>query len=70
VECGGQSEFDFTIDPKKVVARGPQEMAPNAADFRDLLIFAVQEQLGFKLERQKAPLEITVIDQAERPAEN
>jgi uncharacterized protein (TIGR03435 family) len=31
---------------------------------------AVQEQLGLKLEGQKGPVEILVIEQVERPSEN
>jgi uncharacterized protein (TIGR03435 family) len=34
------------------------------------LFTAVSEQLGLKLEAQKAPVEILVIDHAEKPSEN
>jgi uncharacterized protein (TIGR03435 family) len=34
------------------------------------LFTAIQEQLGLKLESQKAPVEILVIDHVEKPSEN
>jgi uncharacterized protein (TIGR03435 family) len=44
--------------------------AGSADSYADLVLRAVQEQLGFRLEKRKAPLEITVIDHAERPTAN
>ncbi len=35
-----------------------------------ILSIAVQEQLGLKLESQKAPIEILVIEHAEKPSAN
>ena len=37
---------------------------------RDAIYAAVQEQLGLQLVPAKAPVEIIVIDHAERPSEN
>jgi uncharacterized protein (TIGR03435 family) len=60
--------FDFTLDPLQFASTNGQPK--NADDFAALVLTAVQEQLGLKLEKRKAPLEITVIDHAERPSEN
>jgi uncharacterized protein (TIGR03435 family) len=54
--------YDFALDPLKF-ATGPN------SKYEDLVITAVEE-LGFKLERGKTPLEITFIDHAEKPAAN
>jgi uncharacterized protein (TIGR03435 family) len=61
---GMQGFYNFSLEPAAEDSQAPGE-TPS-----DRLIRAVQEQLGFKLERQKAPLEITTIDHAERPSEN
>lgn len=61
---GLQGFYNFSLEPAAEDSQAPGETTT------DRLIRAVQEQLGFKLERQKAPLEITTIDHAERPSEN
>ena len=43
----------------------------NDPDLRDISIFtAVQEQLGLRLEAQKAMVEVLVVDHVEKPSEN
>jgi uncharacterized protein (TIGR03435 family) len=49
----------------------PEYAGPPAPDSNGVGVFtAVQEELGLKLEPQKAPVEILVIDHAEKPSEN
>jgi uncharacterized protein (TIGR03435 family) len=64
--------FDFTLDPAQFATNGGNDgPQPRVAEsFADLVLTAVQEQLGFKLEKRKAPLEITIIDRAEKPSDN
>ena len=61
--------FDFTLDTSLLVTT-PSDGPMRGDTLGDSVLSAVQEQLGLKLERQKTPLEITVIDHAERPTEN
>jgi uncharacterized protein (TIGR03435 family) len=43
----------------------------NDPDLRDISVFtAVQEQLGLRLEAQKAMVEVLVVDHVEKPSEN
>ena len=37
---------------------------------RTVELIALQEQLGLRLRSQKAPVEILLVDHAERPSEN
>jgi uncharacterized protein (TIGR03435 family) len=66
-ETGMKGNYDFTLDPLKFATPGVR-LGPNG--YGDLIIMAVEEQLGFKLENRKEPLEITVIDHAELPTDN
>jgi uncharacterized protein (TIGR03435 family) len=62
--------FDFTLDPNRFAAQEGDETPFRREELGERVIAAVREQLGLRLEKQKAPLEITIIDHAERPAEN
>ena len=63
-KTGLSGEYDFTlsyVDDRRAV--GAQQDGPS-------LFTALQEQLGLKLESQKGPVEVLVIDHADQPAEN
>jgi uncharacterized protein (TIGR03435 family) len=64
---GIQGFCDFSLDPMQFAGTGTDSTPITAAIYADLFVTALQEQLGFKLEKRKAPLEITVIDHASRP---
>lgn len=59
--------FDFTLDPLQL-SDHTQPVTPDS--WPDLVLTALREQLGFKLEKRKESLEITVIDRAARPTGN
>lgn len=61
-QTGLDGFYDFTLEAPPPSA----EIALDRADYFD----AIRRQLGLKLESRKAPVEVFVIDRAERPGEN
>jgi uncharacterized protein (TIGR03435 family) len=70
-KTGIAGEFDFTLDwiPDDAAAGTSADAGATNMQFPPFFV-ALQEQLGLKLEQQKGPVEILVIEHAERPAEN
>jgi uncharacterized protein (TIGR03435 family) len=64
----GRFDFDLTWAPDLPLSGG----RGGATDFASVpdIFTAVQEQLGLKLEPQKASMEILIIDHIERPTQN
>jgi uncharacterized protein (TIGR03435 family) len=63
--------WDLIVDfsPEQLPGVLPPGVSPPSADANLPSLFtAVQEQLGLKLERTRAPVEILVVDRAEMPA--
>jgi bla regulator protein blaR1 len=77
-KTGLTGKYDFTLRwtpderaPSKKIGSEPMPGNAPPSDSSGPSIFtAIQEQLGLKLERQKGPVEILVIDHVERPSEN
>ncbi|MFZ0340572.1 MAG: TIGR03435 family protein [Terracidiphilus sp.] len=66
-KTGLRGEFDFSIEwtPPEDMGQ-PGDVGSFGAPFRE----ALRRQLGLKLEPQKGPVEVLVIDHAEQPSEN
>jgi uncharacterized protein (TIGR03435 family) len=73
-ELKGGYDFDlaFTPEPPAGGPAAPEGTLRNdaALDMSGPTIFDAVRQLGLKLERQKGPVDIMVIDHAEKPSEN
>jgi uncharacterized protein (TIGR03435 family) len=71
-ELPGYYDFTITFAPESVggaaAAAGPLAGAPAADPGAPSLFTAMQEQLGLKLEPGREPIQVLVIDRAERPA--
>jgi uncharacterized protein (TIGR03435 family) len=63
--------LQWTPDESQVIRQGPDAPPAPPSDSAPPSIFtALQEQLGLKLESQKGPVEIFIIDRVEKPSEN
>lgn len=70
IDRTGLSEpFDFDLEWAPINV-GVDVAAAPAQEFAPSLLAALDEQLGVKLDAQRAPIEYVVIDSAERPSEN
>jgi uncharacterized protein (TIGR03435 family) len=77
-KTGLTAKYDFTLQwnpdqgtPKFKGADGSMQPAgPLADSFGPSLFTAMEEQLGLKLEKQKGPVDVSVIDHVEKPSEN
>jgi len=68
---GIKGVFDLTLEWSPDEVESPVKAGGEAAEPAGPSIFAaVQEQLGLKLEKQKAPVEMIVIDRIEKPPAN
>jgi uncharacterized protein (TIGR03435 family) len=68
----GEKNFDFDLHYTPELPPGvTKEQLPAGIDLDGPTLFvALREQLGLKLEAQKGPVEVYVIDHAERPSGN
>ena len=74
-KTGLTGKYDFTLKWTPDVTQGPTESQQGtgntpSTDSSVSIFTAIQEQLGLKLESQKAPVEVLVIDHVEKPSEN
>jgi uncharacterized protein (TIGR03435 family) len=65
----GPYDLDLQWTPDPTAAGGSPQGPPGPGDGASLFA-AIQEQLGLKLEAKRAPVEVVVIDSAERPTED
>jgi uncharacterized protein (TIGR03435 family) len=72
-KTGLTGKYDFKLTWAPEVPRGPSpnpDAPPPVAPEGPSIFTAVQEQLGLRLESQKGPIEMIVIDRIEHPSEN
>jgi uncharacterized protein (TIGR03435 family) len=63
-------ELKFAVDGLESPAPAESGTPPPGDPAGPSIFTAIQEQLGFKLDSTKGPVEVLVIDSVQRPAEN
>jgi uncharacterized protein (TIGR03435 family) len=63
-------DVQWTFDEAIVLQLPPDAPKPVSDGSGPSIFTALQEQLGLKLESQKGPVEVFVVDRAEKPSEN
>jgi uncharacterized protein (TIGR03435 family) len=67
----GAFDFELKWTPDSSRAKPAENSGAQLADLPPSLFTAIEEQLGLKLEPRKAPVEILIVDHAEKvPTEN
>jgi bla regulator protein blaR1 len=69
-KTGLQGRYDFNLHWSDAKASSGENETGSAASSEPSIFNAIQEQLGLKLQSQKAPTQVLVIDRLEKPAEN
>ena len=74
-QTGLTKKYDMSIDPSAYITRdgqtGDVKTAGGFEEIMNALFTGLQEQLGLKLESKKTPMDLLIIDHAERvPSEN
>jgi uncharacterized protein (TIGR03435 family) len=68
-QTGLNGRYDATVDLTQVIAAFPQ--GPQPDDIPAMIMNGIQDMLGLKLEAKKGPVEVIVVDRAEKiPTEN
>ena len=65
----GRFDFDLSWRPDPTQFRGRGDQVPGSPDDPDLFT-ALKQQLGIRLEPQKAPAPVIIVDSAEKPSDN
>jgi uncharacterized protein (TIGR03435 family) len=66
---GLTAEFDFVVQPAKVLSASPSPSGDDGAGNQKLFV-AIEDQLGLKLQPTRAPVDVLVIDSVHAPTEN